>query len=62
VVPCSGSVQVVSQRLPFAKTRVHSNSNAHAMCGAQNDSGTGFSVSTSLWSCQCYSGNGPYSL
>jgi hypothetical protein len=59
-VPCSGSVQVVSQRLHFAKTRVHSNSIPHAVCGGRNDIGTGFSAS--VWSCQCYSANGPYSL
>jgi hypothetical protein len=61
-VRCGGLVQVVSQRLPFATTRVHSNINPCAICGGQNDTGTGFSASTSVWSCQCYSANGPYSL
>jgi hypothetical protein len=61
-VPCSGSAQAVSQRPPFAKNRVHSNSNPRVICGGQNDTGTGFSASTSVLSCQCYSANGPYSL
>jgi len=62
VVPCSGSVQVVSQKLPFTKTRVHSSGNLHVMCGGRNDTGTFFSASTSVWSCQFYSANGPCSL
>jgi len=61
-VPSSGSVQVVSQRLPFAKTRVQSSSNPHAICGGQNDTGTGFSAAPSVSSCQCYSAICPYWL
>jgi hypothetical protein len=34
-VRCGGSVRVVSWRLPFAKTRVHCNSNLHAIFGGQ---------------------------
>jgi hypothetical protein len=59
-VPCSGSVQVVNQRLLFATTRVRSVSNPHAIFSENNYIGTGFSAS--VWSCQCYSDNGPYSL
>ena len=62
VVPCSGLFQVVSQRLPFAKTRVHSNSIAHAICGGENDTGTDFCASISDWSCRCYSANSLYTL
>ena len=51
-VAFSGSVQVVSQRLPFSKTSVHSNRNPYAICDGQNDTGTCFSASTSVWSCQ----------
>jgi hypothetical protein len=61
-VPRSGSCQVVSQRLPFPKVRVHSNRNPRVICGGQSNTGTSFSASTSVWSCQCYSANGPYSL
>ena len=50
--PFSGSVQVVSQRLPFAKTRVHSNLNPYAIFDGHNDTGTCFSACTSVWSCQ----------
>jgi len=62
VVPCSGSFQVVSQRFSFSKAPVHSNRNPRVICGRQNDTGIGSSASTSVWSCQCYSANGQYSL
>jgi hypothetical protein len=39
-VRCGGSVQVVSERIPFAKTRVHCNSIPHAVCGGKNDTGS----------------------
>jgi hypothetical protein len=61
-VLCSGSFQVVSQRLPFAKARVHSNNNPRAICGGQNNTESDLSASTAVWSCQCYSANGPYSF
>jgi hypothetical protein len=53
---------VVSQRLTFAKVRVHCSSNPHAICGGQNDTGTGFCASSSVVSCQPYSASGTYSL
>ena len=61
-MPCSGSVQFVSRRLPFAKTRVNSNITPHATCGGQYDTGTGLSARSSVWSYHVYSGNGPNSL
>jgi hypothetical protein len=61
-VPCCGSVQVVRKRVPFVKTRVHSYSNPGVVCSGQNDTGTGFTACASVWFCQCYSANGPYSL
>ena len=60
VLPCSGSFQVVSQRLPFVKTSVHSNRYPRVIYGGKSDIGTVFSAS--VWSCHCYSANGPYSL
>jgi len=62
-VRCSGSVQVVSQRLPFAKavftpTAIHMQFMVDKMTLGQ----ASVLPSTSVWSCLCCSANGPYSL
>ena len=52
----------VSRRLLTAEARVQSQTSQCGICGGQSGSGTGFSPSTSDFSCQYSSTNAPYSF
>jgi hypothetical protein len=52
-----------SSRPPLtAEDRVQSQASQCGICGGENCTGTGFSLSTSLFSCQYQSDNAPYSF
>jgi len=54
--------QAVSRRPLTAESRFRSQASLCETCSAQSDSGTGFSPSTSIFSCQCNSTYAPYSF
>jgi hypothetical protein len=47
--------QAISRRLIIAEARVQSRVSPCGICGGQNDKGTGFSPSTSVFPCQFHS-------
>jgi hypothetical protein len=51
--------QAVSRRPLTAKARVRSRVSPCRMCGGQSDTGTGFSLSTSVFPCQFHSTGAP---
>jgi len=55
-------VYAVSCRLLTAEIWFQSLTSVHGICGGQSGTGTGFSLGTSVFSCQCHSENAPYSF